>query len=321
MEKWPSGRRRMFGEHVIGQPVRGFESLFLRCFLNLIIKSIFTMKKIVALIGVFTLLFFSGNVMYGQGSPAAGKDSTVVQNDSTQQTAVQETAKDTTEEATAPTDVPDEANLHYQIKQKFIEGGAGFMATILLALIFGLALAIERILYLNLASINTKKFVEKVEDTLQSDGIDAVMELSKNTRGPIASIFYQGFSRYKENKDIELVEKAVMSYGSVQMGLMEKGLSWISLFIALAPMLGFLGTVIGMIQAFDAIQAAGDISPTLVASGIKVALITTVFGLVVAIILQIFYNYIVSKIDTIVNHMEDASITLLDLLVKYNAKN
>jgi len=279
------------------------------------------MKKIVALIGVFTLLFFSGNVMYGQDSTATSTDSTVVQNDSTQQTAVQETAKDTTKEETAPTDVPDEANLHYQIKQKFIEGGAGFMSTILLALILGLALAIERILYLNLASINTKKFVEKVESTLESDGIDGVMELCKNTKGPVASIFYQGFSRYKDNKDLELVEKSVMSYGSVQMGLMERGLTWISLFIAIAPMLGFMGTVIGMIGAFDSIQAAGDISPSLVAGGIKVALITTVSGLIVAIILQIFYNYIVSKIDTIVNHMEDASISLLDLLVKYNAKN
>jgi len=278
------------------------------------------MKKIVALIGVFTLLFFSCNVMYGQDSTATSKDSTVVQNDSTQQTAVQKTAKDTTKEAAAPTNVPDEANLHYQIKQKFIEGGAGFMATILLALIFGLALAIERILYLNLASINTKKFVEQVENTLDSDGIDGAMELCENTKGPIASIFYQGFSRYKENKDIELVEKAVMSYGSVQMGLMERGLTWISLFIALAPMLGFMGTVIGMIGAFDSIQAAGDISPSLVAGGIKVALITTVSGLIVAIILQIFYNYIISKIDNIVNHMEDASISLLDLLEKYNAK-
>ncbi len=279
------------------------------------------MKKIVALIGVFTLLFFSNTVLFGQDSTATSNDSTVVQNDSTQQTAVQETTKDTTKEAAAPADMPEGSNLHYQIKQKFIEGGAGFMATILLALIFGLALAIERILYLNLASINTKKFVEHVEETLQSDGLEGAMELCKNTKGPIASIFYQGISRYKENKNLELVEKAVMSYGSVQMGLMERGLTWIALFIALAPMLGFMGTVIGMIGAFDSIQAAGDISPSLVAGGIKVALITTVSGLIVAIILQIFYNYIVSKIDSIVNHMEDSSISLMDLLVKYNAKN
>ena len=279
------------------------------------------MKKVVALTGVFILLFFSNNIMFGQDSTVTSKDTAVVQNDSTQQTAVQETAKDTTEEADASADMPDEANLHYQIKQKFIEGGAGFMATILLALIFGLALAIERILYLNLASINTKKFVGKVEEALNSDGLEGAKELCKNTKGPVASIFYQGISRYEENKDLELVEKAVMSYGSVQMGLMERGLTWISLFIALAPMLGFMGTVIGMIGAFDSIQAAGDISPSLVAGGIKVALITTVSGLIVAIILQIFYNYIVSKIDSLVNHMEDASISLMDLLVKYNNKN
>ncbi len=281
------------------------------------------MKKIVALIGVFTLLFFSNNVMFGQDSTATSNDTTVVQNDSTQQTAVQKTVKDTTKEAatTAATDVPDKAGMAYQIKQKFIEGGPGFMALILLSLILGLALAIERILYLNLASINTQKFVEQVEDALNSNGLEGAKELCKNTKGPIASIFYQGFMRYEESKDLEMVEKAVMSYGSVQMGLMERGLTWIALFIALAPMLGFMGTVIGMIGAFDSIQAAGSISPALVAGGIKVALITTVSGLIVAIILQIFYNYIVSKIDSIVNHMEDASITLLDLLVKFNAKN
>ena len=279
------------------------------------------MKKIVALVGVFTLLFFSSNIMFGQDSTATSNDTTVAQNDTTQQTAVQETAKDTTASVDATADVPDKAGLSYQIKQKFIEGGPGFMALILLALILGLALAIERILYLNLASINTKKFVEQVEDALNSNGLEGAKEVCRNTKGPIASIFYQGFTRYEESKDLEMVEKAVMSYGSVQMGLMERGLTWIALFIALAPMLGFMGTVIGMIGAFDSIQAAGSISPALVAGGIKVALITTVSGLIVAIILQIFYNYIVSKIDSIVNHMEDASISLLDLLVKFNAKN
>ena len=224
-------------------------------------------------------------------------------------------------ETVAQEDIPDEANLHYQIKRKFIEGGAGFMATILLTLILGLALAIERILYLNLASINTEKFVKKVEEILESDGIDAAKELCKNTKGPVASIYFQGLTRYADNKNLDMVEKAIMSYGSVQMGLMERGLTWIALFIALAPMLGFMGTVIGMIGAFDSIQAAGDISPSLVAGGIKVALITTVSGLIVAIILQIFYNYILSKIDAIVNHMEDASVSLVDMLVKYNTKN
>ncbi len=206
------------------------------------------------------------------------------------------------------------SSFHQIIKQKFIEGGPGFMGIVLLCLILGLALAIERIIYLNLATEDTEKLLNNVESALKSGGVDSAKELCRNTKGPVASIFYQGLDRAKEGVDI--VEKAVISYGSVQMGLLEKGLSWISLFISLAPMLGFMGTVIGMIGAFDAIEAAGDISPSLVAGGIKVALLTTVFGLIVAIILQIFYNYLVSKIDNIVNDMEDASIKLIDLLAK-----
>ncbi len=208
-------------------------------------------------------------------------------------------------------DVP----VYQQIKDKFIEGGAGFMATILLCLILGLALAIERIIYLTLATTNTKKLLSKVEEALKNGGVDAAKEVCRNTRGPVASIFYQGLCRM--NEGMEVVEKSVVSYGSIQMSQLENGLSWIQLFIAVAPMLGFLGTVVGMIGAFDAIQAAGDISPTVVAGGIKIALITTVGGLIVAIILQLFYNYIVSKIDSIVMSMEEASISLIDLLVNY----
>jgi biopolymer transport protein ExbB len=204
---------------------------------------------------------------------------------------------------------------HQVLKDYFIQGGAGFMATILLCLIFGLAISIERTLYLNLSATNTKKLLNKIESAMESSGIDAAKEVCANTRGPVASIFYQGLTRY--NEGLEIVEKSIISYGSVLMGRMESGLSWISLFIAIAPMLGFLGTVIGMVQAFDAIEAAGDISPTLVAGGIKVALLTTLFGLIVAIILQLFYNYLVSKIDAIVNDMEDSSITFIDILSKY----
>ncbi|MGL5682121.1 MAG: MotA/TolQ/ExbB proton channel family protein [Marinifilaceae bacterium] len=207
-------------------------------------------------------------------------------------------------------------SLHAAIKQKFIEGGAGFMAAVVLCLIFGLAISIERVIYLNLSDTNTKKLLNNVEDALANGGVDAAKEVCRNSRGPVASIFYQGLSRYDQG--IDMVEKSVVSYGSVQMGLLEKGLSWIGLFIALAPMMGFLGTVIGMIQAFDNIQAAGDMSPALVAGGIKVALITTVAGLIVAMILQIFFNYCVAKIEGIVNNMEDASVSLLDILVKYN---
>jgi biopolymer transport protein ExbB len=210
-------------------------------------------------------------------------------------------------------------SFHQVIKQKFIEGGPGFMAIVLLCLIMGLALSIERIIYLNLATTNTEKLLEDVENAMNSGGVEAAKEVCRNTRGPVASIFYQGLDRF--NEGIDVVEKAIVSYGSVQMGLLERGFTWISLFIALAPMLGFMGTVIGMIGAFDAIEAAGDISPSLVAGGIKVALLTTVFGLIVAIILQVFYNYLVTKVDSLVNSMEDASISLVDILVKSGSSN
>ncbi len=199
------------------------------------------------------------------------------------------------------------------IKKKFIEGDPYFMSLPLLCLILGLAIAIERIISLFLASTNTDKFVEQVEAALQSGGIEAAKDVCRKTRGPVASIFYQGLMRTDEGLD--QVEKSVVSYGSVQMGQLERGLVWISLFIALAPMLGFMGTVIGMIGAFDDIEKAGDISPAIVARGIKVALLTTVAGLIVAIILQLFYNYLVSRIDGIVNRMEDASIRLIDMLI------
>ncbi|WP_179021184.1 MotA/TolQ/ExbB proton channel family protein [Winogradskyella forsetii] len=214
------------------------------------------------------------------------------------------------------TETPDEdLSFHQELKKRFIEGGPGFMGIVLLCLILGLAIAIERIIFLNLSTTNTKKLTQNVEDALNSGGIEAAKEVCRNTKGPVASIFYQGLDRADE--DIDAAEKAVVAYGGVQMGQLEKNVSWISLFIALAPMLGFMGTVIGMIQAFDKIEAAGDMQPSLVAGGIKVALLTTVFGLIVAIILQIFYNYIIAKIDSIVNDMEDASITLMDLLVRH----
>ena len=209
-------------------------------------------------------------------------------------------------------------SLHHVMMQKFLEGGWAWMLPILIFLIIGLAVAIERILYLSLSTINSKKLITKVEEALKNGGIEAAKEVCRNTRGPIASIYYQGLDRYDQGLDS--VEKAVVSYGSVQTGQMESGLSWIGLFIALSPMLGFMGTVVGMIAAFDAIQAAGDISPTLVAGGIKVALLTTLMGLIAAVILQLFYNYIVSKIDSLVNEMEDTSITLTDILTAYNKK-
>jgi len=183
----------------------------------------------------------------------------------------------------------EEKGFHQELKERFVEGGPGFMGIVLLCLILGLAFAIERIIYLNLSTTNTKKLADSVEDALKSGGLDAAKEVCRNTKGPVASIYYQGLDRADEG--VDAAEKAVVAYGGVQMGQLEKNVSWISLFIAIAPMLGFMGTVIGMIDAFDKIQAAGDMNPSLVAGGIKIALLTTVFGLIVAIILQVFYNY------------------------------
>jgi len=198
------------------------------------------------------------------------------------------------------------------LKTQFIQGGPAFMGIVLLCLILGLAVAIERIIYLNLASTNSTKLKQQVEDALVSGGVEAAKEVCRNTKGPVASIFYQGLDRAGEG--LESAEKAVVAYGGVQMGQLEKNVSWLSLFIAIAPMLGFMGTVIGMIQAFQKIAAVGNLSASLIAGDIQVALLTTVFGLITAIILQIFYNYIIAKIDSIVNDMEDSSISLIDML-------
>jgi biopolymer transport protein ExbB len=263
------------------------------------------MKKLLALVAATGMLFIVSSNVFAQEPDASGTMEFVTQTPAAM-------------EAGTTTDAEQEMSLHQQVKRLFIEGGATFMGFVLLTLIFGLALAIERIIYLNLATTNTDKLLKKVEEALESGGVDAAKEVCRNTRGPVASIFYQGLDRADEG--IEIAEKSVISYGSVQMGLLEKNLSWIQLFISIAPMLGFMGTVIGMIAAFDSIQLAGDVSPQLVASGIKVALITTVSGLIVAIILQLFYNTIVAKIDSIVNKMEDASISLIDMLVHYNIK-
>ncbi|GAA5221075.1 MotA/TolQ/ExbB proton channel family protein [Membranihabitans marinus] len=211
----------------------------------------------------------------------------------------------------------EETSTGFQVlKEKFIQGDWKFMTPVLICLILGLAFCIERIITLNLATTNTDKLLKKIDNRLAEGDLNGALEVCKSTSGPAASVLYEGLR--SADKGPEAVERAISAYGSVQMGLLEKGLVWIALFIAIAPMLGFMGTVIGMIQAFDNIQAVGDISPTIVAGGIKVALLTTVFGLVSAIILQIFYNYIVSKVDGIVNKMEDASVGLLDVLARNN---
>ena len=238
--------------------------------------------------------------------------------------AQDETAEPTaTEEIAAPAEeaaaleAPEEVPMHQALKTKFIEGGAGFMALVIACLILGLALCIERILYLSFSKTNTKKLLNKIEAALANGGVAAAKDVCANTRGPIASIFTQAFIRLADGQSLEEVEKSVVSYGGVEASKMEQNLSWISLFIAIAPSLGFLGTVIGMIQAFDAIQVAGDMSPNVVAGGMKVALITTVGGLIVAVILQLFYNYILAQVESLSIDMEDASISLMDILVKY----
>lgn len=263
------------------------------------------MKKVFSMLTLVAVFFFgAATVAVADDAPAA---EAVAEEVAAEESVV-------AEEVVADEVVTEEVGMHQALKTKFIEGGAGFMSTVAFCLILGLALCVERIIYLGLASIDSKKLLQNVRDAWDKGGVEAAMEVCRNTRGPVASIFYQGLSRY--NEGVETVDKTVASYGSVQQGLLEKNLSWISLFIALAPMLGFMGTVIGMIEAFDKIQQAGDISATIVAGGIKVALLTTVFGLIVAIILQIFYNYILSRIDALVNDMEDASISLLDIVVE-----
>lgn len=266
------------------------------------------MKKLLAISAVFGMLCFGAYASNDTSSAATSAAPT-------QQSETITSAADTADISTAEEAyITEEAGIHQAIKQKFIEGGAGFMGVVVLCLILGLALAIERIIYLNMATTNTDKLLDKLEKALDEGGVEAAMDICRNTRGPVASIFYQGLSRHAEG--LEMVEKSVVSYGSVQMGLLEKGLPWIALFIALAPMLGFLGTVVGMIVAFDAIEVAGDISPTHVANGIKIALITTVGGLIVAMILQVFYNYLLTKIESLVISMENASVSLIDILAK-----
>ena len=265
------------------------------------------MKKFFMFLAVTGIMAVSANLAVAQDQAA---DSTSA--------AATEVAAPANDLAALTANAP-EVPLHQQLKTKFIEGGPMWMAPIALCLVLGLALSIERILYLTFAKTNTKKLVANVEAALAEGGIEKAKDVCRNTRGPVASIFYQGLLRYDEGVDV--VEKTIVSYGSVQMSLMENGMTWISLFIALAPSLGFLGTVVGMIAAFDAIQAAGDISPNVVAGGMKVALITTVFGLIVAMILQVFFNYILTKIESLTTDMEDSSISFVDVITKFAAKS
>ncbi|ERJ78353.1 MotA/TolQ/ExbB proton channel family protein [Prevotella melaninogenica] len=272
------------------------------------------MKRLITLFSFITILTFSCSVIVSaQATTGAAATATA---DTLSDEALNETGVADT--ATVKTSTPQDTGIHQSLKRKFIEGNAGFMSLVALALVLGLAFCIERIIYLSLSEIDAKRFVGKLEDMIVAGEIEQAKALSRDTRGPVASICYQGLLRIDDS--IENIERSVTSYGSVQSANLEKGCSWITLFIAMAPSLGFLGTVIGMVMAFDQIQEAGDISPTIVASGMKVALITTIFGIIVALVLQIFYNYILSKIDHITAQMEESAISLLDAIMKYKLK-
>lgn len=275
------------------------------------------MKKIfaiLAMVGMFT--FGATQTVFAQdAAPAAD-----AQTEQVADTAAVAPEAPAVEEAEAPAAVEEvqSEGFHKTLKTKFIEGDASFMSLVAIAMVLGLAFCIERIIYLSLAQVNTKKLMEAVAAALEKGDVEAAKTICRETPGPVASICYQGLLRINDGLDV--VERSVVSYGSVKAGELEKGCSWITLFIAMSPSLGFLGTVIGMIMAFDNIQAAGDISPTVVAGGMKVALITTVYGIVVALVLQVFYNFILGKIEALTADMEDSSIVLLDLLTKYNLK-
>ena len=219
----------------------------------------------------------------------------------------------------SPDETEEGGGLHKQLKRKFIEGSAGFMSLVALALVLGLAFCIERIVYLTLSEVNTKKLMAAVDGKLEQNDVEGAKDICRDTRGPVASICYQALLHIKE--PLEQIDRQLTNYGTVQIAKMEKGCTWIRLFIAVAPSLGFLGTVIGMVMAFDQIQTAGDISPTIVAKGMKVALITTIFGIVVAIVLQFFYNYILSKIEHLTSQMEEGAITLMDSVTQYKSRN
>ena len=282
------------------------------------------MKKLFAIVAVLGLLgtaqVFAANDDANNVQQTEVTDSAAVANDSinaveAEPAAVAEPAEE------APVAVVEDggiAGVHKTLKTKFIEGGAEFMALVAIAMVIGLAFCIERIIYLSMAQVNTKKLMAKIADALSNNDVEAAKAVCRNTAGPVAAICYQGLLRIDEG--LETVERSVVSYGSLQSSMLEKNCSWITLFIAMAPSLGFLGTVIGMVMSFDEIQQKGDISPTIVAGGMKVALITTIYGIVVALVLQVFYNFILTKIEALVSDMEDCSITLLDLLTKFNLK-
>jgi biopolymer transport protein ExbB len=273
------------------------------------------MKKLFAIFALVGVLASSTLLAQSDTSAAGGASTT----DTTTASALQSDAGAAAAETPTEVEADEDQSAHEVLKQLFIDGDPRYMWPILICMIVGLAISIERIITLNLATTNTKALLGNIEDALARGGVPAALDVTRNTRGPVASIFTQGLMRYSEG--VDMVEKSIVSYGGVEMGRLERGLIWISLMISLGPMLGFFGTVVGMVIAFETIEKAGDISPNIVAGGMKVALITTVGGLIVGMVLQVLYNYLVSKIDSLVNNMEDASISLVDILVKHNLVN
>ena len=273
------------------------------------------MKKIFAIVAMLGMFTFGATQVMAQDA-AAPEAQTEQVDGAAAETPAEEVAETPAE---APVEeVVESEGFHKTLKTKFIEGDASFMALVAVAMVIGLAFCVERIIYLSLAQVNTKKLMNAIGAALEKGDVEKAKTICRETPGPVASICYQGLLRINDGLDV--VERSVVSYGSVKAGELEKGCSWITLFIAMAPSLGFLGTVIGMVMAFDEIERAGDISPTVVAGGMKVALITTIYGIVVALVLQVFYNFILTKIEDITADMEDSSIILLDLLTKYNLK-
>ena len=267
------------------------------------------MKKLFAIVAVLGMFTFGSTQVFAQDAVETAPVENVEQEEAVEETAAEEAAPVVAEES---------VGVHKSLKTKFIEGGAEFMALVAVAMVIGLAFCVERIIYLSMAKVNTKKLMQAIADALSNNDTEAALNICRNTQGPVASICYQGLLHM--NEGLETVERTIVSYGGLKSSELEKGCSWITLFIAMAPSLGFLGTVIGMVMSFDEIQQKGDISPTIVAGGMKVALITTIYGILVALILQVFYNFILTKIEALVSDMEDCSITLLDLLTKFNLK-
>lgn len=263
------------------------------------------MRIILMTLLLTVMLFFAGtSTVYAQDETSTSEQTTaVVEGDA----------------ATGGTVVsPKTESVSVKLREKFVEGNPFYMGLVAFALVVGLSFCIERIIYLNLSDINTQRLLEDVELALEKGNVDAAKEICRNTRGPVASICYDGLMRIEQGSDA--VEKAINSAGSVQIGLLEKGCSWISLFIRIAPALGFLGTVVGMLQAFDSVQIEGNISPAVIAGGMKIALLTTVFGLIAAVTLQVFYNYILTKIESLIHQMEESTNTFIDFVIKYNLK-